>query len=404
MRINDKFKNLIKSDDTIRYYIIVGGRGSSKSYTTSTFLTGLTFEKGHIVLYTRYTMSSAHLSIIPEFIEKIELFGMNDQFDITKSEITNKLTNSNILFRGIRTSSGNQTAALKSIQGVTTWVIDEAEELVDESIFDKIDLSIRQQGMHNRVIIILNPTSKEHWIYKKFYESRGVDPYFNGIKGDTCYIHTDYRDNIENLSESYIQNIMDMKERRPDKYKHQILGAWTDKAEGVIFNNWTTGEFNPDKQLTIFGQDYGFSIDPTTLIEVAINKKKKKLYVKECFVKTGMSTSDIVLLNQEYAGANIIVGDSAEPRLINEIRGKGCNLHAVKKGKDSIITGIALMQDYDIIVDPDSIEIIKEFNNYIWHDKKSKTPIDKYNHCIDSIRYAMYFTLNNPTYGTYSIY
>ena len=66
------------------------------------------------------------------------------------------------MFKGIRTSSGNQTAALKSLNGVTTFVVDEAEELLEEDVFNKIDFSIRTQGKQNRCILILNPATKEH--------------------------------------------------------------------------------------------------------------------------------------------------------------------------------------------------------------------------------------------------
>ena len=81
----------------------------------------------------------------PEFQEKIELLNLEHDFEILKSEIKNKQSGSEILFKGLKTSSGDQTANLKSLQGVTTWILDEAEELVDEKTFDKINLSIRQK-------------------------------------------------------------------------------------------------------------------------------------------------------------------------------------------------------------------------------------------------------------------
>ena len=211
-----------------RYYVITGGRGSGKSFGATTFLLALTCETEgqHTILFTRYTLTSAHISIIPEFIEKIELMGATDNFHITKDEITNLTTGSKILFRGIKTSSGTQTANLKSLSGVTTWVLDEAEELTDEETFDKIDYSIRHKELQNRVIMILNPTTKEHFIYKRFFEDKGVQEGSNITKGDTTYIHTTYQDNIDNLSESFIQQVEVMKQRRPEKYKHQILGGW----------------------------------------------------------------------------------------------------------------------------------------------------------------------------------
>ena len=146
-------------------------------------------------------MTSAHLSIIPEFLEKISLLGFEEVFSINKAEVLNISNNSDILFRGIRTSAGNQTARLKSLQGVSTWVLDEAEELIDENIFDTIDLSIREKDLQNRIILILNPVTKEHWIYDRFFQSKGVEGGFNGIKDNVCYIHSTYLDNIENLYE-----------------------------------------------------------------------------------------------------------------------------------------------------------------------------------------------------------
>lgn len=348
-------------------------------------------------------MSSAHISIIPEFLEKIELLGKQEDFYITKDEIINKITGSKILFRGIKTSSGDQTANLKSLQGVTTWVLDEAEELTDEDTFDKIDLSIRHKGLHNRVILILNPTTKEHFIYQRFFEGKGVEAGSNITKDDTTYIHTTYLDNIENLSDSYLRQIESIKQRRPERYKHQILGGWLDKAEGVIFNNWSIGEF---RQITpsVFGQDFGFSNDPTTLVETSIDSSNKIIYVKLHLYQPALVTSDIYNIDKRIAGDSLIVADSAEPRLINELRQKGLNIMEAVKGQGSVTHGISLLQDYDLVIDPESIELHKELNNYCWLEKKSKTPIDDFNHAIDALRYAVGYQLENPYRGEYRIY
>lgn len=401
IKINSKY-NLLASDS--RYFIISGGRGSGKSYSVNSFLLLLTYEVGHIILFTRYTLTSAHISIIPEFIDKIETANLHEDFYITKDEIINKKTGSKIIFRGIKTSSGTQTANLKSIANVTTWILDEAEELVDEDIFDKIDLSIRHQTKQNRVILILNPTTKEHFIYNKFFQSKGVDAGSNIINGDTSYIHTTYNDNIENLSESFLNQIQLTKENNPKKFEHVILGGWLDKAEGVVFTNWSFGSFNPDNLQTSFGQDFGFSIDPTTLIEVAIDKNKKKIYLFEHLYKPKLTTSEISQINKRICGDRLIIADSAEPRLIAEMQNNGCNIKATEKGAGSISAGIALMQDYELIVEPSSINIAKELNNYIYSDKKSGLVIDNFNHAIDAIRYNVFFNLSNPNKGSYFIY
>ena len=181
--------------------------------------------RGIRVLFTRYTMVSAHLSIIPEFLEKISLLGFENIFCINKSEVVNLGNKSDILFRGIKTSSGNQTASLKSLQGISTWCLDESEELIDEDIFDTIDLSIREKNIQNRIILILNPVTKEHWIYKRFFEDKGIEGGFNGIKGNVCYIHSTYLDNKDNLSQSFLERINTIKHNNFKKYTHKIMGV-----------------------------------------------------------------------------------------------------------------------------------------------------------------------------------
>ncbi len=398
--LNNKY-NLLGSDS--RYFVITGGRGSGKSYSLNSFLLLLTYEVGHVILFTRYTLTSANVSIIPEFIDKIESANLSNDFYITKDEIINLKTGSKILFKGIKTSSGTQTANLKSLAGVTTWVLDEAEELTDEETFEKIDFSIRTKGIQNRVILVLNPATKEHFIYKKFFEDKGIQSGSNLINGDTTYIHTTYLDNIENLSESFIAQIENIKNRRPEKYKHQILGGWLDKAEGVIFTNWSIGKYE-NVGTTVYGQDFGFSNDPTTLIECNIDASNKRIYINECFFLQALTTSQIYNLNRQYVNDALIVADSAEPRLISELANLGLNIVPTIKGQGSVTYGISLLQDYDLIVTPESINLIKELNNYCWLEKKSNTPIDKHNHLIDALRYAVSYQLENPHKGNYYIY
>lgn len=382
INLNDKFQLLYTAP--CRYFILTGGRGSAKSFHEKVFEMHLSYEEGHKILSTRYFMNTAHDSVIPEFVAKVEMWGFEDDFHITKTDAVNLKSGSEIKFRGIKTSSGIQTAKLKSIEGITTFVLDEAEEENDEDNFDKIDDSVRVEGVQNRVILIMNPATKEHWVYKRFFEGMGVQPGFTGIKGDVCYIHTTYHENRENLHKDKLKIWDAAKEKRPKYYKHTLLGGWLDKAEGVIFDNWKVGEW-PKDEVGLFGQDFGFSNDPTTLVEVLI--KGDKLFVRERFGKTGLSTKEIYDLNAKFTNdTQLIRGDSAEPRLISELRKMGNNIKPCIKGQGSVTAGIKLMQDFEIIV-CDSPEIVKELNNYVWHDKKSGVPVDAYNHYIDAIRY-----------------
>ena len=180
-----------------------------------------------------------------------------------------------------------------------------------------------------------------------------------------------------------------------------MLGGWLSAAEGVIFTNWNIGKFK-EVGKTVYGQDYGFAADPSTLVATSIDMTNKKIYLKECFYKPRLTTSELVTLNKQFAGESLIVGDSAEPRLISELRSH-CNIVASIKGQGSVTFGISLLQDYDLIIDEDSINLIKELNNYAWLERKSNTPIDKFNHLLDAIRYAVTYQLQNKNRGNYYI-
>ena len=155
----------------------------------------------------------------------------------------------------------------------------------------------------------------------------------------------------------------------------------------MIFENWEYGEF--DNSLPYgYGLDFGFFPDPDVMPKVAIDNKRKKIYARQMFKLNNAGTDKLISYIQTNINDNkIIVADSAEPRLISDIRKKGINIKAVKKGAGSVLSGIKTMQDYKIIVDPKSTDIGKELNNYVWSDRKSGIPVDEYNHWIDAIRY-----------------
>ena len=403
IKINKVYQPLITSKK--RYFFLTGGRGSLKSTTIHDYSSRLSYQKGHGILVTRYTMASAEKSIIPEFESSIKLNGSVNDFIKSGNKYTNKYTGSFILFSGIKTNAGDQTANLKSLAGITTWIIDEGEDFKDENTFDDIDDSIRGNWNQNRVIWIQNPSTNEHFIYKRWIE----DTYkYITIEGeqviisnhpDVEAIHTTYHlaEKLGYLSESFLDKIQSVKKKNYKKYVHKYLGGWLDRAEGVVIDDWKYGKFNPDGLQVTYGQDYGFSIDPTTLVGVAIDKKRKIIYVKEHLYKPKLTTSQIAYINLEICGKSLIVADSAEPRLIDELYRKGCNVVGAEKGAGSISLGIALLQDYEIIVDNDSINIGKEFNNYVYADRGSKLFVDNFNHAIDSIRYNVTYQLGRST-------
>ena len=380
--------------------LITGGRGSGKSFNASTFIERLTFEMTeaekivHQILYTRYTMVSAGMSIIPEMMEKIDLDGTTKYFKTTKTDIVNKMTKSRIMFRGIKTSSGNQTAKLKSIQGITTFVCDEAEEWTNEEEFDKIMLSIRKKGIQNRIIIIMNPCDSNHFIYQKYIEKTHKLVEIDGVQvqisthPNVLHIHTTNFDNLENLSPEFLKEVGDMKVNNPEKYAHVVIGQWADVAEGAVFKKWgIVKEFPRECKKVGIGQDFGFTNDPSAAVRCGIIDNR--LYVDELFYETDMLSSAIA--NRLKPFSMKVFADSQDPRLIQEIKNRGVNIYPVDKFPGSIKAGIDKIKDMEFFVTERSYNLITELRKYVWDKDKDgnyiNEPVDEYNHLMDAIRY-----------------
>ena len=383
------------TDDEKFIILITGGRGSGKSFNASTFIERLTFEMTpsekivHQILYTRYTMVSASISIIPEMMEKIDLDGITKYFKTTKTDIVNRMTGSRIMFRGIKTSSGNQTAKLKSIQGITTFVCDEAEEWTSEEEFDKIMLSIRKKGIQNRIIIIMNPCDSNHFIYKKYIEHTYRLEEIDGVQvqisthPNVLHIHTTYFDNIENLSPEFLNEVKEMKEKNPEKYAYVVIGRWADVAEGAVFKKWgIVDEFPMWCKHVAIGQDFGYTNDPSASIRCGIIDNA--LYLDEIDYRTGLLSGDIAKTLRPW---NLkVIADSADPRLIQEIHNGGIRIYPVEKGQGSVNAGLDKMQGMDIFITKRSYNLQREFRNYVWAKDKDgnyiNEPEDHDNHCF----------------------
>lgn len=382
IKINDKFKTLFEQPENVRYYVVTGGRGSGKSVVATIWSNLKVLQAGVKILFTRYTLTSAQISIIPEFLEKIEWLNLQDRFHVTKGEIVSN-TGGEILFRGIKTSSGTQTANLKSLAGVSVWILDEAEELVDEKIFDKIDLSIRHKDHQNIVILILNPTLKEHWIYKRFFEGMGVEGGYNGIKDNVCYIHTSYKDNIDNLSESFLHNVERIKKNNPTKYHNEILGGWLDHLEGALFTKDTI-RWHSDV-------DYSQAEEVLAYIDVATSKGGDShvcvigviisgtMYIADVLFTKNEAQKNVkqtaTLINRwkpefcriESNGAGALYSNILEP-LIEETT--LLNVHSSKNKQARIFQSSGWIKDNisfrsDSVVGSDYYLFMREFNTYL---------------------------------------
>lgn len=390
----------------VRYVLVTGSRNSGKSFGMSTACGVQMHNFGHRIIFTRYTLTSAKDSIIPEFKAKLDMLGIGGLYDVQKDRIDGP-GNRKVIFRGLRSSSGDQSARLKSLSDFSCFVLDEAEECQDEKEFNKIDMSIRPNDVQSLVILILNPSVKTHWIYKRFFEKAGMpegydcigtgEPY--RIKGNTLYIHTTYLDNIDNIPEDYLGVIEEIKTTDPDRYRHEFLGKWDDASEGAILTNWRYAredEFDwEDMDYDVHGLDFGWK-DPDSMVSIKVQRKQRRILVRQRLYKNKLTTHELALTVKQLAAGGLIIADDSGARTIEDIRGYGVRIKKHPFGKGKIIDRIKLLQNYEIVISPDSTDLAMELNSWVWLDKATGKPIDRYNHQIDPLGYAAAFVIK-PT-------
>lgn len=234
-----------------------------------------------------------------------------------------------------------------------------------------------------------NP-SADFWLNIKGYHKRP----------DARLIHSTFRNNPF-LSDSIREKIMayeptaaNIAAGTADPYRWKVYGEGEyAPQEGAIIRRWQRGKF--DKTIPyVFGLDWGV-VDPFVIVRFACDHDKRKIYVKQECYKTGMNPGAIVRTTKNLCGEDtLIICDSAQPQSINELRQEGLNAVRAFKKPYIVLQRLRWLQDYLIIVD-DSPDIEKELNNYTWADGRGEVPIDKYNHAIDAIGYAMtYWRMN----------
>jgi len=255
-RINEKHKILYTSNK--RYVYEKGGRGSGKSYAISDYALRLTYDTNRVVLFLRYTMVSASISIVPEFETQMELQECRGDFHVSGSDIVNKTTGSKIIFKGVKTSSLNQTANLKSIQGLTDVIYDEFEEHPDQESFDKLDESIRSVVASNKIVLVSNALHKHSWQHKQFFEPNGL--YYTM----TDRVLSTWRDNVENLSDSWHQKRLLVKEKNRKKYLRDFEGENYDDVEGALWNYGIIKRCSilPEMKIVVIPVDPAVTSDP----------------------------------------------------------------------------------------------------------------------------------------------
>jgi len=246
--------------------------------------------------------------------------------------------------------------------------------------------------MPKRLILLFNPILKSHWIYKEYFSGKFLD-------GDVCYsddhlsiLKTTYKDNrfleeediyeLENENVEYFYNVY-------------TLGNWGTLG-GVILTNWRIADLSDmmDQFTNIKnGLDFGYSADPMAFNRMHYDKMRKKIYIFHEEHEYGLTNPQIADLISPIVGKELVICDSAEPKSIKELQNGGIRAFGATKGKDSVNHGVQFLQQHEIIIDRQCQETINEVELYQWAKLRDGSdagkPVDKDNHHIDDIRYAL---------------
>ena len=373
-------------EDSKKICILQGGTRSSKSYSALQWiLVHSLMEPNIVVSVVRKSFPSMRVSIMRDWqtiLKDLNIWS-DDNWSATEHIYTFD-NGSMVEFMSIDSSEKRKGSARDYL------FIDECNELSREDYFQ---LFIRTR---KKTIIAYNPSfGTNHYIFNEIQTH----------PESSLYVST-FLDNPF-LEKSIIDEIERLKYVNPEYYKIYGLGLPGNNV-GTIFSAELVEVIPEEAEFVAFGMDFGFSIDPTTLI--AVYKWRENLYFEELLYKKGLVTSEIITeLKSLDVERNIIWGDSAEGRLIEEIYRAGFNIKPVKKGKDSIKMGIDIMHQHKLHILKSSVNIVREFSEYVWTVNKNgdfeNIPVDYSNHAIDAIRYVCMEQLNQKKIqaGKYAI-
>ncbi len=380
--------------EQMRYKVAYGGRGSSKSWTIARILLLMAMAKPLRVLCTREIQDSIKDSVhklLKDQIDLLELQGFTVQNDVIKHS-----NGSEFLFKGLYSN----LSKIKSFEGVDICWIEEAESISTAS-WEILDPTIRKTG--SEIWISFNPRYEDDIIYKTFV----VEPPANAL-----VIKVNWQDN-----KHFPKELQDQKDHMartdPDLYLHIWEGELKkNTAEQIFHSKWVIEDFttNPRIEHYYFGADWGFSQDPNTVNRCHIGEHKdwgpNCLFIEyeandRPYNEDNRLTSndlddlpefwDTVPEIREYE----VQADCARPETISFMNGKGFNVVGGAKWPGSVEDGIEHIRAYDkVIIHPRCVNTVWEFKNYKYKvDKKTgqitNKIIDKYNHHIDAIRYAI---------------
>ena len=379
LNTNVVYQHLLDSDKRIT--VEQGGTRSGKTYNILLWIiTGFTPDnKGKVVTICRKSFPSLRASVMRDFFEILRGMDMYREQHHNKSSSEYWLNGNLIEFISL-----DQPQKIRGRKRDVLY-LNEANELFFE---DWQQLIFRTKG---KVILDYNPSDAFHWIYERVIPREDCDFY-----------QTTYKDNpfLEDAIVSEIERL-----RYTDEDYWRIYGLGERGSSRATIFQYTTGE--QQGNLVAYGLDFGFTNDPTSLVKVT--KQGDSLHLKEMIHSTGLTNPDISdkLASLGLTRRDEIWADSAEPKSIEELHRMGWNVKPTAKGKDSIMAGIDILKRHKLVVTSDSLNVIKELQNYKWQEDKNgnlmNRPVDKYNHAIDAIRYATFNRLSRPNYGRYAV-
>lgn len=390
------------------YRVVKGSRGSKKSKTTAlNFIYRLMMYDWANLLVVRRFSNTNKQSTYTDLRWATNRLGVKHLFKFNDSlpEITYKPTGQKILFRGL--DDPLKITSITVENGILCWAW--FEETYQIETFDKFSTvvesirgSVDDPEFFKQITITFNPWSERHWLKPTFFDE---DTKLN----NTFSYTTTYRVN-EWLDEVDIARYEDLYRTNPRRARIVCDGDWG-VAEGLVFENFEVKEFDwvkklKDKQVVAHGSDFGFTQDPTTLVSTIVDTQNKELWIYDEHYQRGMLTDEIYQMYIDKGLKNAeIVADSAEKRLITEIKRKGIsNLKPSIKGQGSIMQGVQFIQGFKIYVHPSCEHTIEELNTYTFDQDKDgnwlNKPIDENNHILDALRYSLekfHFPRNNRT-------
>ena len=381
----------------VRYCVCKGSRASKKSKTTALWFIVKMMEYPQAnTLVVRKTYRTLKDSCYTELKWAVHRLGVDAWWDfkLNPLEATYKPTGQKIYFRGL--DDPLKVTSITVDVGCLCWAwLEEAYEITSEDDFNMLDESIRGEvhdGLFKQWRITFNPWNEHHWLKKRFFDHPNAD---------TLALTTNYLCN-EWLDESDIRMFENMRLNNPRRYAVAGLGGWG-IVDGLVYEKWkeeafdhTSDEFKADHPgaVSVFGLDFGYTNDPSTLFCGLLDIKNKQLFVFDEMYEKGMSNRKIAETVKTMGyGKERITADSAEPKSIDELQYLGLRVKAAAKGRDSIQNGIQWIQDLEIIIHPRCPNFITEISNYTWDKDKFgnrlNRPIDDFNHLMDAMRYGL---------------